>query len=176
MREDLQDALRSPVQGWFGQRDQFAMGPRYDPAPGIDRFLAGTPPVLSLVGVEAGVALTGEAGMAAIAEKTRRLTDLFVALHDAWLAPLGFALASPRDARSRGGHVSLAHPQAWQVCRALIERAGVVPDFRRPDVVRFGFPALYTRFEDVHEAARRTRDVVERGVHDEMDAAPARVT
>jgi kynureninase len=176
VREDLQEELRSPIQGWFGQREQFAMGPRYDPAPGIDRFLAGTPPILNLVAVQEGIRLTAEAGMPAIAEKTRRLTDLFVDLHDAWLAPLGFTLASPRDAHARGGHVSLAHPRGWQICRALIERANVVPDFRQPDRVRFGLPALYTRFEDVYDAARRTRDLVATGAHQQMDAAPARVT
>jgi len=176
VRRDLQETLTSPIQGWFGQRDQFAMGPRYDPAPGIDRFLAGTPTILGLVAVQSGAELTAEAGMPAIAEKTQRLTNLFVALHDEWLAPLGFTLASPREAERRGGHVSLAHPQGWQVCRALIERAGVVPDFRQPDRIRFGFPALYTRYEDVYEAARRAREIVESGAHHEMDAAPARVT
>jgi kynureninase len=176
VREDLQERLRSPIQGWFSQKDQFAMGPRYEPAAGIDRFLAGTPSIVDLVAVRSGAELVAEAGMPAIAAKTRALTGLFVALHDAWLAPLGFALASPRDAAARGGHVSLAHPDGWRVCRALIERANVVPDFRRPDVVRFGFPALYTRFTDVFEAAERTRDLVASGAHLDVQAAPMRVT
>jgi kynureninase len=176
VRTDLQEQLRSPIQGWFGQREQFAMGPHYDPAPGIERFLAGTPPILGLVAVRSGAELTAEAGMAAIAAKTRALTDLFVVLHDAWLAPLGFTLQSPRDAATRGGHVSLAHPDGWQICRALIDRANVVPDFRRPDRIRFGFPALYTRFEDVYEAAKRTKDLVALGAHREIAAPPARVT
>jgi kynureninase len=176
VRTDLQEQLRTPIQGWFGQRDQFAMGPDYDPAPGIDRFLAGTPSILALAAVESALGTLEEAGMAAIAEKSRALTDLFVELHDAWLAPLGFELASPRDARVRGGHVSVSHPQGWQVCRALIERANVVPDFRRPDIVRYGFPALYTRFEDVYEAAKRTRDLVALGAHREIKAPPGRVT
>jgi kynureninase len=152
------------------------MGPRYEPAAGIERFLAGTPPILSLVAVREGIDVTAQARMPRIAAKTRRLTDLFVELHDAWLAPLGFTLASPRDAARRGGHVSLAHPDAWQICRALIERANVVPDFREPDVVRFGFPALYTRYEDVFEAARRTRDLVALGAQRAMPAERARVT
>src|SRR5688500_11507407 len=114
--------------------------------------------------------------MEAVAAQTRALTNLFARLAEAWLQPLGFTLASPRDPNTRGGHVSLAHPQGWQVCRALIERANVVPDFRRPDLVRFGFPALYTRFEDVFEAARRTKQLVELGAHREMDAKPSRVT
>jgi kynureninase len=173
VREDLQERLVSPIQGWFGQRDQFGMGPAYDPAPGITRFLAGTPSILDLVAVQSGAELVAEAGMPAIAAKTRALTDLFARLAEAWLAPLGFRVVTPAR---RGGHVSLAHPDGWRICRALIEVAGVVPDFRRPDIVRFGFPALYTRFADVAEAARRTRDLVAAGDHTRVDAAPARVT
>jgi kynureninase len=176
VRRDLQDRLRTPIQGWFGQREQFAMGLRYDPADGVERFLAGTPPILGLVAVEAAVKLIGQAGMPVVAAKTRALTELFTYLHDQWLAPLGFVLASPRGARARGGHVALRHPQAWAITRALIERANVVPDFRQPDVIRFAFPALYTRFTDVVDVAQRTRDVVEEGEHERVDAAPRRVT
>ena len=179
VREDLQAELRSPIQGWFAQRDQFAMGPRYDPADGIDRFLAGTPVILGLAAVESGLELTARAGMAAIAAKTRALTDLFVEAHDAWLGPLGFTLASPRDAARRGGHVSLGHEDAWPICRALIERAGVVPDFRADDgggLIRFAFPALYTRYADVVDAAARTRDLVAAGEHRLVDATRTRVT
>lgn len=179
VREDLQRALRSPIQGWFGQRDQFAMGPAYDPADGIDRFLAGTPGLLGLAAVESALEVTERAGMPAIAAKTRALCDLFVDLHDAWLAPLGFTLASPRDGARRGGHVSLGHPDAWPVCRALIERARVVPDFREDGgagLIRFAFPALYTRFADVVEAAARTRDLVAAGDHRLVDATRTRVT
>nr|MDQ5808966.1 aminotransferase class V-fold PLP-dependent enzyme [Actinomycetota bacterium] len=89
VREEHQERLRSPVQGWFGQRDQFAMGLRYDPAGDVRRFMAGTPPIVSLAGVEAGVRVVAEAGMPVIAPKTRALTELFVHLHDQWLAPLG---------------------------------------------------------------------------------------
>jgi kynureninase len=179
VREELQDRLRSPIQGWFGQRDQFAMGPRYEPTEGVERFLAGTPVILGLAAVEAGAELTARAGMPAIAAKTRALTDLFVEAADAWLAPLGFTLASPRDALRRGGHVSLGHPDAWPICRALIERAGVVGTEVGDDaggLVRFAFPALYTRFADVAEAARRTRDLVEAGEHRLVDATRTRVT
>ena len=105
--------------------------------------------------------------------------NLFVDLHDAWLAPLGFTLASPRDGARRGGHVSLGHPDAWPICRALIERAGVVPDFREADgggLIRFAFPALYTRFADVVDAAARTRDLVAAGEHRLVDASRTRVT
>ncbi len=99
VRRDLQERLRSPIQGWFGQREQFEMGPRYEPAAGIERFLAGTPPILGLAAVEAAVELVLEAGVEALRAKSLALTDLTVALHDERLAPLGFRLATPRVAR-----------------------------------------------------------------------------
>ena len=172
----LQSELRSPVWGWFGQREQFAMERDYDPEPDIRRFLAGTPPILALAAVEEGVRLTAEAGIAALHAKSIELTELIVALNDAWLAPLGFELASPRDPARRGSHVSLRHPAAWQITRALIERAGVIPDFRGPDSVRLGVAPLYTRHVDVWDALDRLRDLVERGEHERVDPTPGRVT
>jgi kynureninase len=179
VREDLLGELRSPLPGWFGQADQFAMGRGHVPAAGIARFLAGTPPILALGAVEPGVALLAEAGMPAVAAKGRALTSLAVDLHDAWLAPLGFTLGSPREAARRGAHVALRHPDAWPICRALIERARVVPDFRGPDVVRLGFPALTTRHVDVWDAMDRLRALVSAGAHRDLDGgalAARRVT
>ena len=92
------DALRTPIQGWFGQDDQFAMERPYAPAPGITRFMAGTPPILVLAAVEEGVRITAEAGIEALREKSIAQSELMIALHDEWLAPLGFTLGSPRDA------------------------------------------------------------------------------
>ncbi len=176
VRSALQGQLRTPIQGWFGQRDQFDMDRAYEPADGVVRFLAGSPQILGLVAVRAGVELVREAGIGAIAAKGRALTAYAVELHDEVLAPLGVELGTPRDPARRGAHVSLRHPEGWRVCRALIERAGVVPDFRRPDTVRFGFPPLYTRFADVREAVERLRGVLERREHLEVDAAYTRVT
>jgi kynureninase len=176
VRRDLQPGLRSPIQGWFGQREQFAMGPAYDPEEGIARFMAGTPPIVALAAVEPAVELVARAGVPALREKSVALTSYAVELHDAWLAPLGFELGTPRDPERRGSHVSLRHPEGWRICRALIERTDVIPDFRAPDSVRFGLPPLYTRFADVWEALDRLRRLVEDGVHLELDAAPARVT
>jgi kynureninase len=168
--------LRSPIWGWFGQRDQFAMERSYDPVDGIGRFLAGTPPVLDLAAVEEGVRLTAEAGIERLREKSVALCELIVALHDASLAPLGFELGSPRDPERRGSHVSLRHPEAWPICRALIELAAVIPDFRGPDSIRLGVAPLYTRFVDIWDAIDRLRGVVERGEHRRFDAVPGRVT
>ena len=114
--------------------------------------------------------------MDAIREKSVAQTELVVALHDEWLAPLGFELGSPRDAARRGSHVALRHDDAWRICRALIERAKVVPDFRGPDSIRLGIAPLYTSFADVWDAMDRLRGLVERGEHRELDATRARVT
>ncbi len=176
VRAELVEQLVSPIPGWFGAADQFAMGPSYVPAAGIERFLAGTPPIVALAAVEPGVALLAEAGMPAVAAKGRALTALAIALHDQWLAPLGFTLATPRDPWARGAHVALVHPDAWRICRALIEHARVVPDFRRPDVVRLGLPALTTSYTEVFDALARLRDLVAAGDHERADGAPRRVT
>jgi len=174
--EERQAALRSPIWGWFGQEDQFSMERDYAPRAGIARFLAGTPPILDLAAVEEGVRLAAEAGVVAIRAKSVALCELMVALHDAWLAPLGFTLGSPRDAARRGSHVSVRHPEAWPICRTLIERAAVVPDFRGPDAIRLGVAPLYTGYADVWDALDRLRALVERGEHRLVDATPGRVT
>ena len=170
---ELQGALRSPIQGWFGQSDQFAMERDYDPVPGIARFLAGTPPILQLAAVEEGAKLTAEAGLAAIREKSVALTELIVSLHDEWLEPLGFELGSPRDPAARGSHVSLRHPRAWTFTRALIE-AGVTPDYRGPDSIRLGVAPLYTSHVEIYDALDTLRAIAARD--DLPDAPPARVT
>jgi kynureninase len=175
VRRDLQEELRSPIQGWFGQRDQFAMGPVYDPAPGIERFGVGTPPVVAMAAVEVGARLIAEAGIERLAAKGRAMTTLLIELAEAWLTPHGVRLASPREVERRGSHVTLAHPAAWQLTQALIER-GVVPDFRTPDRVRLGPAPLYTRFVDVWDAMDRFRVVLTDGEHERFPAERSRVT
>ena len=175
VRSDLQAQLRQPIQGWFGAADQFAMPAAYEPAPGIDRFLVGTPPVLSLVGVEEGVRVLAEAGIDRLRAKGQAMTAYLVTLADAWLAPLGFRLASPRDPALRGSHVSLEHPRAWQVCQALLDR-GVVPDYRTPDRLRLGPAPLTTHFAEVYDALAVIRDVVSSGAHRGYPSEIARVT
>lgn len=159
VRSDIQQQVRQPIWGWFGQHDQFAMGPRYEPVTGIEQFLTGTPSVLGLVAVDEGVALLAEAGIDRAAAKARALTDLLIALADEWLAPLGFAVVSPRDGSRRGGHVALSHPAASKLGQALIDDAGVVGDCRPPDLLRLCPAPLYTRFVDVWDGMARIRDL-----------------
>jgi kynureninase len=175
VRRDLQATLRQPIWGWFGQRDQFGMGADYDPAVGIERFLVGTPSVLALVATLEGAKLTAEAGIGPISAKARALTAYAVDLADAWLAPLGFTLASPRDPARRGAHIALHHPHAWQISQALRDE-GVIPDFRTPDRLRLGFAPLYTRFTDVYRGLTRLRDLVATGRHLTYPEIRSRVT
>ena len=176
VRRELQSSMRSPIQGWFGRRDQFVMGPGYEAADGIERFAAGTPSVVGLAAIDAAVGLVEEAGIASIAERGESLTTLAMELADACLTPIGFSVGSPRDASRRGAHIALHHVNAWPIARALIERAGVVPDFRPPDILRLGFAPLYTRHVDVWDAVDRLRGIVERGEHRDVAVGPRRVT
>lgn len=175
VRHELQDQLRQPIWGWFGQRDQFAMSGRYDAAPGITSFLVGTPPVLSMLGAREGVRVVADAGLEALRAKGMALTSYLVELADAWLVPLGFRLASPREAERRGSHVTLHHSDAWRICRALIDRR-VVPDFRTPDRLRLGPAPLTTSYAEVWDGLDRLRRLVEDGVHESYADSRSRVT
>jgi kynureninase len=175
VRSGLQERLRQPVWGWFGQREQFTMGPAYDPAPGIGKFLTGTPQIIGIAAVEEGARLLGEAGMRRLRAKGVALTGYLIRLADEWLAPLGFALASPRDDARRGAHVTLRHPDAWPISQALIQ-AGVIGDYRTPERLRLGPVPITTRFTDVWDALERLRRIAETKSYAGWPAEPARVT
>jgi kynureninase len=175
VREDLQSLLRQPIWGWFSQHDQFAMGPRYDPAPGIDSFLTGTPNIIGAVAVEEGARLIGEAGMPALRAKSVELTSYLIALADEWLVPLGFTIASPREAARRGGHVTLRHDDAWPISQALIA-AGVVGDYRTPDRLRLGPIPLTSSFTEVFDALDRLRDITATKSYADIPLEQQRVT
>ncbi len=175
VRADLQATLRQPIWGWFGQRDQFAMGAGYDPVETIERFLVGTPPVLGAYGALEGARITAEAGVPALAAKGAALTQYTMELSDAWLGDFGVRVATPRDPARRGSHVSLHHPRAWQLCQAW-KAAGVIPDYRTPERVRIGLAPLYTRFVDVYDAMARLREIVVTGAYESFPATPGRVT
>ncbi|MEE9183362.1 MAG: aminotransferase class V-fold PLP-dependent enzyme, partial [Acidimicrobiia bacterium] len=165
---DLQAEIVQPIQGWFGHEDMFAFDPAYSPAADIRRFGVGTPPILSLIAAGAGIDVTVEAGVAAIREKSMALTSLQVDLFDDQLATRGFELATPRDPAKRGGHVSLSHPDAYRISRAMIEH-GVIPDFRAPNVIRLGLSPLYTSFTHVWDATRRLAALMDEEAHTRVE-------
>lgn len=176
VRRDLQESLHNPISGWFGQRNAFDFGLAYRPAPGLQRFLTGTPPILSIAPIEVGVDLLLEAGMERIREKSIAQTEYLIALWREWLAPLGFSMNSPADAAFRGSHISLGHPDAWRIDQALIQEMNVLPDFRKPDNIRLGIAPLYTSFADIHAAMSRLRRVVVERRHEKYPAEAGGVT
>jgi len=159
VRRQLQDELCQPIWGWLGRRDPFEMEQGYVPAAGARALLSGTPPVLALAAVDEGLGLVAAAGIDAIRAKGIALTELAIELADAALAPHGVSIASPRDPARRGAHVALAHPDSERLCAELIDR-DVIPDFRRPDVIRFGFSPLTTRFTDVWDGIDTLRELL----------------
>lgn len=157
------ESWRPPLAGWLGHAQPFAFDPTYQPAAGIRRFICGTPPVLALAALECGVDTLLSTSMAAIREKSIALTDLFIELVESRCAGQGFTLLTPRDPSARGSQVSFAHSgDAYAIMQALIAR-GVIGDFRPPDVLRFGFTPLYTRFVDAWDAVDRLSQVMTSG-------------
>ena len=165
VRRDLQPLLRNPISGWMGQHDPFAFTLDYVAEQGLRHFLTGTPPVLSLALIEPGVDLLLDAGMDALRAKSIRQSEYLVALWEEMLAPLGYALKSPRQAERRGSHISLGHAEGWRINQALIRDLDVLPDFRAPDNIRLGIAPIYTTFADVYTAAERMRRAVEERIY-----------
>jgi len=154
----LQGELRSPLQGWMGHAQPFAFDDDYRAAPGIRSFLTGTPSILALAALDAGLDTFDGIALRDLEAKSRALSQLFV---DEVEARCGreVTLASPRDPAKRASHVVFAHEQGYAVMQALIDR-GVIGDFRAPDLMRFGFTPLYTRFEAVVRAAEILGDIL----------------
>lgn len=152
----------NPLAGWFGHAAPFAFEPGFRAADGADRFLTGTPPVLSMTALDAALDVWEGVSMAAVRAKSVALTEGFVARVEALCPPdhaPELTLASPRDPARRGSQVSFRHPDAYPVVRALIER-GVTGDFRAPDIARFGFAPLFLRHVDAWDAAEALAEVV----------------
>jgi kynureninase len=155
----LREVLRQPIWGWFSQRDQFGMGPSYDPAPGMAKFMTGTPSIPGVAAVQEGARLLLEAGLEPMRAKSMALTGYLIELADAWLVPLGCTIATPREAGRRGSHVSFCHPDAERIV-ARLASGGIITDYRTPDRFRFGLSPLTTRFTDVWDAADAARALI----------------
>lgn len=180
VRKDLQEKLKSPIQGWFGQQNPFAFNMEYQPATGIYRFLAGTPPLLSVSALEPALQLMNEAGIQNLRRKSILQTNYLISLAEEYLVPLGFALASPKDKEQRGSHVSIRHPEAYRICKALIDphtgQKVVIPDFRDPDNIRLGVAPLYNTFLDIFEAVMELKLIVEQELYNKFPLTRETVT
>ncbi|MGH3565677.1 MAG: kynureninase [Pseudonocardia sp.] len=159
VRRGLQKVLRQPIQGWMGRRDPFEMAPGYVAASGPRGMVSGTPPILAMLPLLAGLDLLEEAGIVAVRTKSVQLTEFAVGLADAWLAGHDVQLASPRDPARRGGHVTLRRP-GFRVVLDELWRRGVLPDYRELDGIRIGLAPLSTSFTEVHCGLSVLRDVL----------------
>ena len=154
------EEVRQPLTGWFGHRAPFAFSDDYEAAPGIEKLLCGTPPILGLAALEVGVELIAEIGVERLYAKSQALSEFFrecLAAHG-----LDLDLVSPTDPARRGSQLSFRHPEAYALSQALIAR-GVIGDFRDPDILRLGFAPAYLRFADMAEAARHLAEVFASG-------------
>jgi len=176
VRKELQTTLKVPIQGWFAQDDQFAMGPTFDKTPEIRGFQIASPSIVGIRAVQASYELIERAGIARIAKKAAIGTELMIALFDAWLAPLGFTLLTPRDHRLRGGHITIGHPEAKRIAAALRKFAQVVPDYRMPNSIRLAISPLPTSFLEVFDGFERIRDSVIRKDFEKIEDTGNRVT
>ncbi len=158
VKREIQEKIPSPVWGWFGEQNPFDFGLNYRPAKGIRKYQAGTPPVLSFSAIEPALEIILEAGIDNIRKKSIKQTDYLLKLADDLLDPLGFTNGSPDRSENRGSHISLKHPEAYRICKAMIdpETGGysVIPDFREPDNIRLGIASLYTRYEEIYRAVK----------------------
>ncbi len=172
----LQNDVTSPIWGWWGQNNPFTFDLDYQPAPGIQRFLAGTAPMLSMLAMEEALNPLLDAGMDSIRAKSILMTDYASFLTDILLAPLGFTLGSPRDSAKRGSHISLRHKEGYRINRAMIEEMNVIPDFREPDNIRLGFAPLYISFTDIWEGFDRIKRVMEEKLYEKYPKQKLTVT
>ena len=151
VRPDLQNQVQPPLAGWFGHESPFAFDLTYRPAPGIVRNQCGTQPILALAALDAALDVWDDVDLETLRAKSVALCGTFIDLVEQRCGKFGVSLAGPRAMARRGSHVSLHHPEGYAVMQALIA-SGVVGDFRAPDMMRFGFTPLYTRFTDVWDA------------------------
>lgn len=176
VNKKMQAELQVPIQGWFSQGDQFAMGADFEKAEGIRGFQIASPSLIGLRCIKSAFTMIEEAGIGAISEKAAIGTEMMIQLYDAWLADLGFTLLTSRNPQERGGHISLGHPDAARICVALREFADVIPDYRTPNSIRLAIAPLPTSYIEVWDGFARIRDLVSARQYEKIKTTDSRVT
>ncbi|MEY4559564.1 MAG: hypothetical protein RLZ82_579 [Actinomycetota bacterium] len=176
IRKSMQAQMLPTIQGWFANDKQFEMGPFFEPADHIRRFQIASPSIMGIRAVQASYSMIEEAGMKTISEKAALGTDLILALYDAWLAPLGFTLLTPRDHNKRGGHITVGHPDAKKIAAAMRSMTNTIPDYRTPDSIRLAIAPLPTSYTEVFDGLERMRDLVHSKKYLEIQDSGSRVT
>jgi len=180
VKKELQEKLHSPVQGWFGVQNPFQFDLDYVPSAGIQRFLSGTPSILSLVAIEGGIDLIREAGIENIRQKNVQMSGYFIELVAREIPNSGFELASPKDEDRRGSHVALRHKEAFRINKALEDRTvddcSVIADFRAPDYLRVGFSPLYNSYTEICLVVCKMKQIVAERLYEHYDMSRSVVT
>ena len=172
----LQNKLNVPIQGWFAQKDQFGMGLKFQKSPDIRGFQIASPSLLGIRCVNSSIELIEEAGLSMIIEKARKGTELMIDLYDEYLAGLDFKLMTPRDAKRRGGHISLMHKHAKKISVALRRFERVIVDYRTPDQIRIAISPLTMTYDEVFRGMKRIRESVIRQDYLKVDDNVSEVT
>jgi kynureninase len=176
VNKKVQRELQVPIQGWFANEDQFGMGAEFVKADGIRGFQIASPSIIGIRGVQTAFTMIEEAGIGAIAHKAAVGTQMMIDLYDAWLADLGYTLLTSRDASERGGHISIGHPQAAQICVALRKFVNVIPDYRTPNAIRLAIAPLPTSYVEIWDGFERLRDLTISRKYEEIKGSDSRVT
>ena len=176
VNKKVQAELQVPIQGWFSQGDQFAMGADFERAEGIRGFQIASPSLIGLRCIKSAFTMIEDAGIGAISEKAAIGTEMMIQLYDAWLVELGFTLLTSRNPQERGGHISLGHPDAARICVALREFADVIPDYRTPNSIRLAISPLPTSYVEVWDGFARIRDLVASRQYEKIKKTDSRVT
>jgi kynureninase len=176
VNKKIQKELQVPILGWFGNEDQFGMGPDFEKAEGIRGFQIASPSIIGIRGVQVAFAMIEEAGIDVIASKTAIGTQMMIDLYDEWLAPLGYTLLTSRNPKERGGHISIGHPDAARICVALRKFANVIPDYRTPNAIRLAIAPLPTSYVEVWDGFQRIRDLTQTRQYEKVEGSDSRVT
>jgi kynureninase len=172
----IQSELQVPIQGWFAQGAQFEMGPVFEKVQGIRGFQIASPSLIGIRCVKTAFTMIQEAGINEIAKKAAVGTQMMIELFDAWLEPLGIKLNTSRVASERGGHISLVHADAAQICIALRQISNVIPDYRTPNSIRLAISPLTTSYTEVWDGFERMRELVASGRYKDIQEGGSRVT
>jgi kynureninase len=176
VNKKIQRELQVPILGWFGNEDQFGMGPDFVKAEGIRGFQIASPSIIGIRGVQVAFAMIEEAGIDVIASKAAIGTQMMIDLYDEWLAPLGYTLLTSRNPKERGGHISIGHPDAARICVALRKFANVIPDYRTPNAIRLAIAPLPTSYVEVWDGFQRIRDLTQSRQYEKVEESDSRVT
>lgn len=180
VRKDLQEKMENPIQGWFGEKNPFEFKLHYRPSDGIRKYLTGTPPVISVSGLEPSLDMILDAGIGAIRQKSVAQSEYLNSLARQWLMKEGFRLGSPEFPEKRGSHISLKHAEAYRICKALIDpevgNRVVIPDFREPNNLRLGITPLYTTFEEIYSAMDQLHHIMKHKIYERYPRTRGMVT